>query len=83
MTLKRIPVPDDHSRVRRNFLLRFGIAGLLLAVMLPAAEAKSPKSQCKDRCGGQYQFCLRRATTKQARNGCKTVRKTCKKQCGG
>lgn len=80
MPLKRIPAPDDYVRVRRSFLMRFGIAGLLLAVMLPAAEAKS---QCKSRCSGQYSFCLKRATTKQARKGCKATRKTCKKQCPG
>lgn len=80
MPLKRIPAPDDYRRVRRNFFIRFGIAGLLLAVMLPAAEAKS---QCKSRCGGQYQFCLKRATTKQAKKGCKSTRKICKKQCPG
>lgn len=82
MPLKRIPAPDDYVRVRRSFLMRFGIAGLLLAVMLPAAEA-SPKSQCKNRCSGQYSFCLKRATTKQAKKGCKATRKACKKGCGG
>jgi len=61
--------------------MRFLIAGLILAVALPAAEGKSPKGQCKDRCGSMYQFCAKGATTKAARKTCKAQRKSCKNQC--
>ena len=65
--------------------MRFAIASLILVLTLPAAEAggRLSKSQCKDRCGSQYQFCLNRAHTKQARKACKTDRGTCKGQCRG
>ncbi len=62
--------------------MRFMIAGLILALTLPAAEATSPRAQCQDRCGGQYRFCLNRSHTKQARKSCKVDRKGCKSQCG-
>jgi hypothetical protein len=62
--------------------MRFLIAGLILAIVLPAAEA-SPKGQCKDRCGSMYQFCLKRARTKEGRKLCKADRKACKHQCRG
>lgn len=63
--------------------MRFAIAGLILALTLPVAQAKGrvDKGQCKDRCGSNYQFCLSRARTKQARASCKADRKTCKSSC--
>jgi hypothetical protein len=64
--------------------MRFLIAGLILAVTLPAAEAATDrKGQCKDRCDSQYQFCLNRTRTKQARKSCKADRKVCKRYCRG
>ena len=60
--------------------MRFAIAGLMLALALPAA-AKSPKSQCKDRCSTMYDFCQKHAITKQARKACKSEKKGCKGQC--
>jgi hypothetical protein len=63
--------------------MRFMIATLILAVGLPAAEARGPVGKCKDQCGGQYSFCMRRSTTKQAQKSCKAGRKICKNQCRG
>jgi hypothetical protein len=57
--------------------MRFVIAGLILAMSLPAAHA----SACKSACSSQYHFCLQRSTTKLARQGCKATRKLCKNQC--
>ena len=64
--------------------MRFLIAGLIVALTLPAtAAAKTSRGQCKDRCSGQYQFCLNRAHTKQARKLCKADRSGCKSRCPG
>jgi|GraSoiStandDraft_41_1057321.scaffolds.fasta_scaffold03615_4 hypothetical protein len=63
--------------------MRFVIAGLILSVALPAAEAGSRNAgQCKARCDSNYQFCQNRSTTKQARKSCRADRKICKKTCG-
>lgn len=59
--------------------MRFVIAGLILVLGLPAAQAGS----CKSRCGSEYSFCLKRSTTKQARKGCKMTKKVCRTQCSG
>ena len=61
--------------------MRLIIAALILSVSIPAAEAKSAKGQCKSRCDSDYQFCLKRSTTKQARKSCKTDHKKCKNIC--
>jgi hypothetical protein len=63
--------------------MRFMIAGLILALGLPAAEAASRKGQCKKQCDAQYKFCLNRSITKQARKACKPGRRICKSQCRG
>jgi len=64
--------------------MRFAIALVILAMTLPAVEAaNSPKGVCKDRCGNQYRFCLKNASTKQARKSCRTTRGHCKGQCSG
>ncbi len=63
--------------------MRFVIAGLILLLSVPAAEAAGPRGQCKTQCNTQYQFCLNRSHTKQARNSCKVSRKNCKSQCRG
>jgi len=60
--------------------MRFSIAALILAVSMPAFAA-SRKAQCKNRCDSSYQFCVNRATTKQAKKSCKVDRKNCKGQC--
>ena len=64
--------------------MRFVIAGLILALTVPAAIADgySP-GQCKSRCNNEYRFCKTRSTTKQGRKGCKASRKICKNQCVG
>jgi hypothetical protein len=62
--------------------MRFAIAGLLLAMTLPAANARNYKKECKDHCVSQYKFCLNRSTTKGARKACKAERKVCKSHCG-
>ena len=61
--------------------MRFLIAGLILALGLPAAEARSYKAQCLDRCASQYKFCSVRATTDRMHSQCKASRKLCEKQC--
>jgi len=61
--------------------MRLFIATLILAVAGPAAQATSHKGQCKNRCDSNYQFCMNRATTKQARKSCKVDRKNCKGSC--
>ena len=60
--------------------MRFSIAALILAVSMPAFAANK-KGQCKNRCDTNYQFCLNRSTTKQAKKSCKTDRKNCKGTC--
>lgn len=62
--------------------MRFLIAAVILGTLLPAAEAKDPKSVCKDRCETQYKFCLNRAITKKGKAECKLDRKNCKGTCG-
>jgi hypothetical protein len=63
--------------------MRFVIASLVLMVALPEADAAGGKGQCKNQCNTQYQFCLNRSRTKQARNSCKTLRKACRGTCRG
>jgi hypothetical protein len=58
------------------------IASLIVLMIVPLAEAKSPKAQCKNRCDVNYDFCLKRATTKMAKKACKTDHKICKNSCG-
>jgi hypothetical protein len=60
--------------------MRLLIAGLILSVA-PTAYAAGPKGQCKNRCDSNYQFCLNRARTKQARKSCKADLKSCKGTC--
>jgi hypothetical protein len=61
--------------------MRLIIAVVVLSVMIPAAEAKNVRAECKNRCDSSYQFCLNRATTKQAKKACKTDRGKCKNVC--
>ena len=63
--------------------MRFLITGLILMLGAPASEAADRKAQCKNLCNTQYQFCLNRSRTKQARKSCKTLRGACKGQCRG
>jgi hypothetical protein len=68
--------------IGKGVAMRFVIAAvLILGVGLPAAEAAGDKGACKSRCDTNYQFCVNRATTKQARKSCKVDRKTCKATC--
>ena len=58
-------------------------AGLMiLMAAAPAADSKSPKAQCKDRCAVNYSACLKRTTTKKGRSQCKLERTACKNGCG-
>jgi len=61
--------------------MRLAIAALILAVAAPSAHAASKKAQCKNRCDSNYQFCMNRSTTKQAKKSCKADRKNCKGTC--
>ena len=61
--------------------MRLILSALILCLAVPAAEAAGNKGECKSRCDTNYQFCLNRSTTKQARKSCKVDRKTCKKSC--
>lgn len=62
--------------------MRLLIVSLIAALLIPAAEAKSPKSKCKNRCDANYQFCMNHAITKAAKKSCKADKKNCKGQCG-
>jgi hypothetical protein len=65
------------------------LLGALFALVSFAAQPqllKPPKKAvhgCKSRCSVQYDFCMKHATTKNARKGCSATRKNCKGQCGG
>ncbi|HML16104.1 MAG TPA: hypothetical protein VK419_03725 [Bryobacteraceae bacterium] len=61
--------------------MRFLIAGLVVSLLIPAAEAASSKAQCQNRCSTNYQFCMNHAVTKAAKKSCKADRKNCKGQC--
>jgi hypothetical protein len=59
--------------------MRLTIAALILLASL--AEAGSVKAECKNRCDSNYQMCVGRANTKQAKKSCKVDRKLCKSHC--
>ncbi len=66
-----------------KFRVRLFLAGaLLLLAAAPAAEPFSPRAKCKSSCSVNYNFCLKRTTTKRGRAQCKAQRKTCKGLCG-
>jgi hypothetical protein len=60
--------------------MRFVIATMILALATPAWAGKGGGA-CKDRCDSNYQFCMSRAITKNAKKSCKADRKTCKSAC--
>jgi hypothetical protein len=60
--------------------MRVVIAGLML--LLAAAPAAEPvTTSCKSRCQVQYNFCLKRTTTKKGRAQCKVLRTSCQRTC--
>jgi len=70
------------------------LATVLLGTFFALASLAAPQPQivkppkkavhgCKSRCSVQYDFCMKRATTKSGRKGCAATRKNCKGQCGG
>jgi len=62
--------------------MRLILAVLIFSVTLPEADAGSGnKAQCTNRCDSNYQLCVSRAGTKQARKSCKVDRKLCKSGC--
>lgn len=65
--------------------MRFMIAtftlGAVLALPMPVAAGGKNPGACKNRCDSNYQFCMSRAITKNAKKSCKADRKTCKSQC--
>ena len=62
--------------------MRFAIAMIVLLVAaVPASEAKSARAQCRDHAQSEYNFCLKRSTTKRARAQCKVEVKHSKGQC--
>ncbi len=61
--------------------MRLAIALLILALAAPSAHAASKKAQCKKRCDSNYDFCMNRATTKQAKKSCKADHKSCRGTC--
>lgn len=61
--------------------MRLILAALIVCVAVPQAEAAKDKGQCKNRCDSNYQFCVSRSTTKNARKSCKVDRKLCKSTC--
>lgn len=61
--------------------MRLLIAGMVIGLLVPAAEAKPSKSNCKGRCDTNYGLCMNHAMTKAAKKSCRTDRKNCKGQC--
>jgi hypothetical protein len=61
--------------------MRFLIAGMVVGLLIPAAEAANSKGQCKNRCDSNYQFCMNHAITKANKKSCKVDKKNCKGQC--
>ena len=61
--------------------IRRVLASLVLLAAVPAADSKSAKSQCTDRCSVNYGLCLKRTTTAKGRSQCKIERKACKGSC--
>ena len=62
--------------------MKYAIAILaLLAAAVPASEAKSPRGLCMDQTRSQYNFCLKRSTTKRGRAQCKVELKHSRGQC--
>ena len=68
------------SFVRSAFTLLGVTCGLLLSAS-SSTGAPDPHHQCLTRCGVQYQFCMKSATTKRAQQACKAARKPCKQGC--
>jgi hypothetical protein len=56
-------------------------AGLFLSTGTPALAGGKNPDACKSRCDTNYQFCVSRAVTKNAKKSCKADRKSCKSQC--
>ena len=61
--------------------MRFVVAGLILMLGVPASEAAGPKDKCKNQCDTEYQLCVSRSLTQNARKSCRTSRRSCKRQC--
>ncbi len=61
--------------------MRFVLASTALFLLAAAADPKSPKAQCQDRCSVMYSACLKRALTSKGREGCKLDRKSCNGAC--
>jgi hypothetical protein len=60
--------------------MRFLVASLILSIGTPAFAGKNSDA-CKSRCDTNYQFCVSRAVTKNAKKSCKADRKACRGQC--
>ena len=61
--------------------IRFLTAVLLLAGVLPLAEAAAPKRNCGNRCQLDYDTCLKSARSRSAKKSCRTSHKLCKRVC--
>ena len=61
--------------------MRLRTTTVLLALLLPALQAASKPAQCKKRCDSNYDYCMSRAITKQAKKICKADHKTCRVTC--
>lgn len=60
--------------------MRFMIAVVVLAFAAPGYAGKNTDA-CRSRCDSNYQLCLSRAITKQAKKACKADHKSCRGQC--
>ncbi len=58
------------------------LAGVLLLAAMPAAESRSLKAQCHDRCRLNYKTCIKSLATAKGRALCKAARKSCDGLCG-
>jgi hypothetical protein len=61
--------------------MRFLVASLILSIGTPAFAGRKNTDACRSRCDTNYQFCMSRAVTKNAKKTCKVDRKACKSQC--
>jgi hypothetical protein len=68
--------------ILRNFIAAITLLFCFGGLGSPSLDAAPDlRARCRNTCQQQYQFCLRSATTKAARNNCAIARKACRKGC--
>jgi len=69
---------ENNHMPLRKLISTFLIAG---ALVVPSAAAPGIVGACRQTCKQQYQFCMKRSTTKAAQKSCAVARKMCKGGC--